>query len=115
MSNSQQGLDQFTARVLRAFHIDDPAQANPATLKFIGEKFRARFSVSATVRDLRAELHVQLVAQQVELERQAAEDHAHAEAVTPAITEALKPHDVVEAYANGIDAAVVEEIDSLVD
>jgi hypothetical protein len=63
MSNGQRGLDAFEGHVLREFQIANPALANEATRTFIAKKFKERYSVDATVRDLRHELHAQLAAQ----------------------------------------------------
>jgi hypothetical protein len=63
MSDGQKGLEQFTGAVLREFQIANPACSNDATRNFIRAKFRAGYSIDATVRDLRAELHAQLIAQ----------------------------------------------------
>lgn len=63
MSSNQRGLDAFIGRVLREFQIAHPSTVTPATTKFIREKFMTNHSVSATVRDLRAELHAQMIAE----------------------------------------------------
>lgn len=62
MSAGQRGLDTFTCNVLREFHIADPEQANAGACQFIRDKFKAGYSISATIRDLRAELHAQMLA-----------------------------------------------------
>jgi hypothetical protein len=62
MSDGQRGLEQFMGNVLREFQIANPACSNDATRNYIHAKFRAGYSIAATVRDLRAELHAQLIA-----------------------------------------------------
>jgi hypothetical protein len=62
MSNGQRGFEAFATNVLREFDITVLANTTDAAVKFIRDKFRAGYSIDATVRDLRAELHAQLIA-----------------------------------------------------
>jgi hypothetical protein len=62
MSNGQRGFTMFLTNVLREFHIQWPSNVTEGTRAFIRAKFRAGYSIDATVRDLRAELHAQLIA-----------------------------------------------------
>jgi hypothetical protein len=71
MSDGQRGLEQFMGAVLREFQIANAACSNDATRHFITKKFRAGYSIDATARDLRAELHAQLIASAAQTQAEA--------------------------------------------
>lgn len=66
MSDNRRGFLAFAENVLSEFQISLADNVADAAIEFIRDKFRAGYSVSATVRDLRAELAAQLVAQAAE-------------------------------------------------
>jgi hypothetical protein len=56
------GLEAYTGHILREFQIASPDLVTPAVRTFIADKFIRGYSVNAAVRDLRSELHQQMIA-----------------------------------------------------